>query len=160
MLTSTEKKDAILRMIEQIRQMMARLMERGRDGGGVDDALRETNAAAAGLLGPLASVAPRLDSATAAHMVADADALGGWAELTAFEAGLHRQAGNEGAGRAAARRALELALEAHLRTPADRAGLLALIDRLRPRVDESSLGSRYTNALAALPKRRPGSAGS
>jgi hypothetical protein len=48
------------------------------------------------------------------------------------------------------RRALELALEAHLRFPRPRAEVVALVERLRPSVSEAALGSRHRDALAAL----------
>jgi hypothetical protein len=150
-LTSSEKKDYILRLIEQIRQMMDAMLGKVREGNVPDELLARARESIALLLGPLAGVAPRMDSATAGQMVGDPDVLAAWAEVTAAESAAHRQRGDEPSARATARRALELALEAHLRTNADVAGLLALIARLRPEVDAATLAPRHAQALAALP---------
>jgi hypothetical protein len=95
-----------------------------------------------------------MDSATAGQMVGDPDVLLAWAELTAAEAELLRARGDQAAAGATDRRALELALEAHLRTTADRADLLALIARLRPSVNASALAPRHAEALGGI---EPGS---
>ena len=154
MLTSRDKKDYILRMIQEIARMIAALVGLKREGR-YDEALAEARTATGKLLGPLGDLAPRLDSVTAAHMVADPDVLAAWAELVAEEADVHRLMGNDPAFRAGSRRALELALEAHLRTPKDRPELLALIARLRPDVDEPALDARHREALAELPPPPP-----
>jgi hypothetical protein len=150
-LTSSEKKDYILRMIEEIRQMLAAMMGRVRDGGDPSELLARARESVGRLLGPLAGVAPRMDSVTAAQMVGEPDVLYAWAEVTAAEADVHRSQGDAPTANAAARRALELALEAHLRTTSDRADLLALIARLRPHVDAAALVARHRDALASLP---------
>lgn len=150
-LTSSEKKDSILRLIEQIRQMVDAMLGKVRDGAVPDELLAQARESVATLLGPLAGVAPRMDSATAGQMVGDPDVLHAWAEVTAAEAAAHRARGDEPAARASTRRALELALEAHLRTNRDVAGLLALIARLRAEVDAAPLAPRHAQALAALP---------
>lgn len=150
MLTSSEKKDYILRMIEQIRKMVEAMMGLTR-GGRPEEALAASRDAVSQLLGPLAGLAPRLDSATAAHMVGDADVVGAWAAVTAAEADAHRARGDEVSAQAAYRRSLELALESHLRTITDVPELLALIERLRPEVDAAVLDPRQRDALAQLP---------
>lgn len=147
-LTSSEKKDYILRLIEQMRRLVEALLGKVRDPEESRQALADARATLATLLGPQAAIAPRMDSATAGQMVNDPDVLGAWAELVAAEAAMARANGDDSA--ATARRALELALEAHLRTPADRADLLALIAGLRPHVDAASLAPRHADALAAL----------
>jgi hypothetical protein len=91
-----------------------------------------------------------MDSVTAGQMVGDPSVLGAWAELTAAEAELLRARGEDAAAGAAERRALELALEAHLRTNADDARLLELIARLRPAVRGQALAPRHADALEAL----------
>ncbi|HSU15938.1 hypothetical protein [Longimicrobium sp.] len=150
-LTSSEKKDYILRMIEEIRHMLAGMMGRMREGGSPDEILARAREGVGKLLGPLASVAPRMDSVTAGQMVGEPDVLGAWAEVTAAEADVHRARGDDPGANAAARRALELAVEAHLRTPADRADFLALVARLRPQVDAAALVTRHRDALGAIP---------
>lgn len=149
-LTSSDRKDYILRMIEQVQRLAAALLGKVRDPEEAPRLLAEARGSLSALLGPLAGIAPRMDSATAAQMVGDPDVLGAWAELTAAEAELAAARGDEPAAAAARRRALELALEAHLRTPTDRADLLALIARLRAGVDEQALGARHAEALAGV----------
>ena len=149
MLTSRDEKDFIMRMIKQIMRMMAALIGKKLEGD-LGGALQLARTAEGTLLGPLAGIAPRLDSVTAAHMVADADILALWAEVVAEESDVHRRMGDEPAARAAEKRALELALEAHLRTPKDRPELLTLIARLRPAVDEPALVPRHREALAEI----------
>ncbi len=149
MLSSREEKDYILRMIQQIARVIAAMMGK-KLGGDLRGALQLARTAQGKLLGPLADIAPRLDSITAAHMVADPDILALWAEVVAEESDVHRRLGDEPAARAAEKRALELALEAHLRTTVDRPELLALIVRLRPAVDEPSLDPRHRDALAEI----------
>jgi hypothetical protein len=147
MLTSNEKKDYILRLIEQMRRLVEALLGKLRDGEETRQDVADAHAILAKLLGPLAGVAPRMDSATAGQMVGDPDVLHAWAELTAAEAALLRARGDEAAAGATDRRALELALEAHLRTNADRDDLLELIARLRPAVRGQALAPRYADAL-------------
>jgi hypothetical protein len=149
MLTSQDRKDFIMRMIKQIMQMIAAMMGKKLDGD-LDGALQLARTAQGKLLGPLADIAPRLDSVTAAHMVADPDILALWAEVVAEESDVHRRLGDEPAACAAEKRALELAVEAHLRTTVDRPELLALIARLRPAVDEPALDPRHRDALAEI----------
>lgn len=135
MLTASERRDFILRMIAQLRQMVAAVMGKVRANESAAEALAQAREAVVALLGPMAEVALRLDSATAGQMVNDPSVLHAWAEFTAAEAEVHRAAGDASAADAHARRALELALEAHQRTPADVPELLALIARLRAQVD-------------------------
>ena len=150
MLTSSEKKDYILRLIEQMRRLVEALLGKLRERLETQQDFAEAHAVLGQLLGPLAGIAPRMDSETAGQMVGDPLILEAWAELTAAEGELAEAHGNAAAAGAARRRALELALEAHLRTNADRAELLALIARLRPAVDASVLAPRHAEALDAL----------
>ena len=149
-LTSSEKKDYILRLIEQMRRLVEALLGKLRERLETQQEFAEAHAVLAKLLGPLADIAPRMDSATAGQMVGDPLVLEAWAGLTAAEAELAGANGNAAAAGAARRRALELALEAHLRTNADSPELLALIARLRPAVDATALAPRYAEALDGL----------
>lgn len=135
MLTSSEKRDYILRMIAQLRRLVEALMGRVRRGEDAAEVLAQARDAVAALLGPMADVAQRLDSASAAQMVNDPEILSAWAQVVAAEAEVHRAAGDAAAADALARRALELALEAHQRTLKEDPELLALIAELRARVD-------------------------
>src|SRR4051812_28811555 len=150
MLTSSEKKDYILRMIEQIRQMMQAMLGKLREGESPDTLLAEARDAVATLLGPLAAVAPRMDSVTAGQMVGDPDVLEAWATVTAGEAQVLAARGDAAGAQAAQQRALELALEAHLRTPADRPELVSLVRSLLPGVERARLGERHREASSAF----------
>ena len=156
MLTSSEKKDYILRLLEQMRRLVEALLGKVREGVEVQGDLVQARGLLAQLLGPLAGIAPRMDSATAGQMVGDPDVLFAWAELTAAEAELARTRGDEATAAATNRRALELALEAHLRTNVDQDELLALIARLRPSVDVSLLAPRHVDALLEVGKQQGG----
>lgn len=150
MLTSNQRKDYILRMIAQVRQLVEALMGKVRDKEGADELLAQARESIDLLLGPMAGIAPRMDSVTAAQMVGDPDVVAAWAEVTAAEGEVQRAAGDATAAAASARRALELAVEAHLRTTTDIPELLALIARLRPQVDAASLLPRHRDALDEL----------
>lgn len=150
MLTSNERKDYILRMIAQVRQMVEALLGKVRENETADELLAQARESIARLLGPMAGVAPRMDSVTAAQMVGDADVIAAWAEVTAAEAEVQRASGDDTAARASARRALELAIEAHLRSNTDVTELLALIDRLRAQIDPATLHPRHANVLAEI----------
>lgn len=131
MFTSSEKRDYILRMIAQVRELVQGMMGKVDRNEDAAEQLAQARASVAELLGPMAEVAQRMDSATAAQMVNDPAILHAWAEVTAAEAHLHRAAGDAAAADAQTRRALELAEEAHRRTLQDEPDLRALIDRLR-----------------------------
>ena len=135
MLTSSEKRDYILRMIAQLRRLAEALVGKVARNEDATELVAQARESLTALLGPMADVAQRLDSASAAQMVNDPDVLAAWAHVTAAEAEVHRAAGNAEASEAVTRRALELALEAHARAPGDAPELLALIDRLRTQVD-------------------------
>jgi hypothetical protein len=135
MFSSSEKRDYILRMIAQLRQMVEALMGKVRQNENAAEALAHARESLNGLLGPMADVVQRLDSASAAQMVNDPHVLAAWAEVVAAEAEVHRAAGDADSADALGRRALELALEARQRSLADIPELLALIARLQAPVD-------------------------
>lgn len=149
-LTSSDKKDYILRLIEQMRRLVEALLHKVRDGEESQAALADARVTLSQMLGPLAGIAPRMDSVTAGQMVGDPNVLGAWAELVSAEAEIASTHGDIDAAAASRRRALELAIEAHLRTPSDRPELLALIERLRPAVAGHALAPRHADALADL----------
>jgi hypothetical protein len=150
MLTSNERKDYILRMIAELRRMVEAILGKLRDGENADELLALARESVGRLLGPMGGVAPRMDSVTAAQMVGDADVLAAWAHVIATDAEARRAAGDAPAASGLARRALELALEAHLRTNHDIPELVALIAGLRAHVDRASLLPRHAEALAAM----------
>lgn len=140
MLTSSEKRDYILRMIAQIRQMVEALMGKVRQNEDAAELLAQARESLSALLGPMSDVVQRLDSASAAQMVNDPDILAAWAHVVAAEAEVHRAAGDAPAADALARRALELALEADQRTPKPDPELTALIARLQAQEDSTPAG--------------------
>lgn len=137
MLSSSEKRDYILRMIAQVRQLVAALMGKVSENESTAELRAQARESLAGLLGPMSDVVQRLDSASAGQMVNDPDILAAWAEVVAAEAKIHRAEGDAATADALTRRALELAREAHQRTHADVPELLALIARLQTQVDAS-----------------------
>lgn len=77
------REDYLLRMIQQVAAMLARLRERltSASGGEAAEVEREAGAAIATLLGPQASVLQQLDPASAVRLVADADRVALWTAL-------------------------------------------------------------------------------
>lgn len=120
--------DYLLRLIEQTMRVLLRLARIGR----VDDALRELDDAVAALLGDLAEIVPRLDAATAAHVMGDPDRVSAWALLLAKRAEAERLRGEAGAAEALERRAVELVLEVRPRVRRLRAEVEALLAALAP----------------------------
>lgn len=120
--------DYLLRLIEQTMRVLLRLAKIGR----VDDALRELDDATAALLGELAGIVPRLDAATAAHLLGDPDRVAAWALLLAKRAEAERLRGDAGAAEALERQAVELALEVRPRIGRLRAEADALLEALAP----------------------------
>ena len=135
MFSSSEKRDYILRMIAQMRQMVEALMGKVGENENPAELLAQARDSLDTLLGPMAGVVQRLDSASAAQMVNDPLIIAAWAEVVAAEAEVHRTAGDAAADDALGRRALELALEAQQRSLADIPELLALIARLQTPLD-------------------------
>jgi hypothetical protein len=104
------QRDTVLRWIEQLGRLIARLL-RGESGG--LPAAREQIATATGtLLGPLALLAPRLDPESAAELLGDPWRIFGWAQLLDLEAMVAEAEGNHDAAKALRSRALTLAAEA------------------------------------------------
>jgi predicted RNase H-like HicB family nuclease len=151
MLTSNERKDYILRMIAELRRLVEELLGKVRDGDSGEELLARARESIGKLLGPMGGIAPRMDSVTAAQMVGDADVLAAWAEVTAADARVQRAGGDQSSANATARRALELALEAHVRSPHDIPELLALVARLRGEVNPGALLPRHAEILAQVP---------
>lgn len=110
----SSRDDWLLRELRMLGAVLARMLGL-KNGGQVHEALQTLDDAEGALLGPLAQVVPRLDSATAAHIVAEPRRIAAWARLLHERADLLRLAGDEPGAAAAARRARELAAEAWAR---------------------------------------------
>lgn len=105
------KRDVVLRWIEEFGRLIARLL-RGGSAGDLDLALEEIDRAAADLLGGLAPLVPKLDTASAAQIIADPDRIFAWAQLVELGGLVAEARGDSGAGAAATGRAVALAQEA------------------------------------------------
>ena len=103
------REDYLLRMIQQIAAVLARLRERLTGATAANDAAdveREGGAAIVSLLGPQASLLQQLDSASAVRLVADADRVALWVALIRVQADALRLRGRvEGSDRLTARAA-------------------------------------------------------
>jgi hypothetical protein len=108
------QRDVVLRWIEQIAKVVARLLN-GPGQGDLDLAADQVEEAIVFHLGPLHSLMPRMDVRTAADLVHDADRLFGYAQLLALRAAVEQARGEPGFAETS-RRALAFAREAVART--------------------------------------------
>ncbi len=108
------REDFLLRIIRQMGAVLARMLGL-KNGGQVQEALQTLDDAEGELLGPMAQVVPRLDSATAAHVLGEPQRIAAWARLLHERAGLLRMAGDETGASLVGERAVELAAEAQAR---------------------------------------------
>jgi hypothetical protein len=102
------REDYLLRMIQQIAAIVARLRERlsGTTASAeASDIEREAGAAITNLLGPQGSLLQALDPASAVRLVADAERVALWVALMRVQAEAHRVAGRSDAGDRLAARA-------------------------------------------------------
>ncbi len=110
----SSREDYLLRIIRQMGAVLARMLGL-KNGGQVHEAMQALDDAEGELLGPLAEVVPRVDSATAAHIVAHPLRIAAWARLLHERADLLRLAGDAAGAALTAARAAELAAEAEAR---------------------------------------------
>lgn len=113
------QRDLVLRWIEQLGRLVARLIGAG---GKAELAVARDQVAEAtiNLLGPLATLVPRLESGSAAELLADPDRIFGYAQLLDLDATISaglKDAASEADSR---RRALEFAAQAIARAPEPR----------------------------------------
>lgn len=107
----SSRDDHLLRLIQQMGAVLARMLGL-KNGGQVREALQALGDAQGELLGPLAGVLPRMDSATAAILLGDPTRIAAWARVVHERAGLLRLRGDPADADAEERRANELAREA------------------------------------------------
>ena len=105
------QRDTVLRWIEQLGKLVARLLHGGATGG-FEAAREQIAAATAALLGPLALLAPRLGPASAAELLRDPHRIFGWAQLLDLDAAVLGAEGKAADAAALRERAVELAREA------------------------------------------------
>jgi hypothetical protein len=108
---SPVRQDYLLKMIEGAFEVLRRIRKRRQDGDAAG-AIRDADAAADDLLGPMAAIAARMDPFTAAQLLRDPERVTLWARILAEKAGALRDSGHD--ARPTGRRALELAIEAWL----------------------------------------------
>lgn len=114
------QRDIVLRWIEQLARVIARLLK-GGTAGDLELARAEIQRATAALLGPLAALVPQLDAPTAAEILADPDRVFAWAQLLDLDGIVAQAAGQTEVGASARARALLLADEACRRSRIERA---------------------------------------
>lgn len=109
------QRDLVLRWIEQIARLIARLLRGGTqaDLAAARDQVRE---AVSGLLGPLEPLVPRLEVSSAADLLADPDRIFGYAQLLDLEAVIAGATGDPAGAADARERAQCFAREALART--------------------------------------------
>lgn len=110
----SSRDDWLLRELKLLGSVLARMLGL-KNGGQVQEALQTLDDAEGELLGPLAQVVPRVDSATAAHILSSPPRIAAWARLLHERADLLRLAGDEPGALVVSRRAGELAAEAQAR---------------------------------------------
>ncbi len=105
-----ERRDYVERMVEQLAEVVTRLI--GRLGAGTpqaaDEVVAGAQAAQGELLGPLAAVLPQVEAASAVALLRDARQARAWVELLCVEAAARRLRGEEAAAAALEARAAEL----------------------------------------------------
>jgi len=102
------QRDLVLRWIEQLGRLVARLLGRGGEAE-LAVARDQVTEATLGLLGPLASLVPRLETASAVELLADADRMFGYAQLLDLDGVISEALGDAAGAAQSRRRALEFA---------------------------------------------------
>jgi hypothetical protein len=114
------REDYLLRMIQQLGEMLRRLRERltGKvDAGEAVEIEREAGQAIVTLLGPQASLLQQLDPASAVRLVADAHRVALWVGFLRLQADAQRASGRADAADRLAARAAALEQAAPARSP-------------------------------------------
>lgn len=110
----SSREDYLLRMIRELGAVIARML--GLKGGGqLHEAMQTLDDAEGELLGTMADVVTRVDSATAAHILSEPRRIAAWARLLHERADLLRLAGDGPGAALLDTRAAELAAEAQAR---------------------------------------------
>lgn len=110
----SSRDDWLLRELKMLGAVLARMLGL-KNGGQVQEALQTLDDAEGELLGPQGDVVTRVDSATAAHILAHPQRIAAWARLLHERADLLRLAGNDTHAALVDQRAAELAAEAWAR---------------------------------------------
>ena len=105
------QRDLVLRWIEQLGRLVARLVGLGGKAelGAARDQVAE---ATINLLGPLSMLVPRLETSSAAELLADPDRIFGYAQLLDLDGAISEGMGEKDAAVESRRRAVDFAKEA------------------------------------------------
>jgi len=109
------QRDLVLRWIEQLGRLVARLVGAGGKAE-LASARDQVSEATISLLGPLAMLVPRLETESAAELLADPDRIFGYAQLLDLDAAISRGMGEADAAADSSRRAVEFARAALARS--------------------------------------------
>ncbi len=143
-MSPSSRDDYLLRMIREVMEALARIAGLRKEGKAAE-ALTEIDAARGLLLGPAAELVPRLDPASAAHVVGDPERILALARLVRAEAGVRAEEGDPARAGALRRRALAFALEARARRRFADAD--ALVAELAAEVPEAELDEPWRTLL-------------
>jgi hypothetical protein len=139
---SITQRDVILRMIQQLAEVFARVLGLKR-AGRLDEAAALLKQTANQLFGPVWDTLGRLEPSSASMMLTGREKVSAYAMLTQHQAEIDELRGDVWKAQAGFKRALELHLEAaRLGADVDVATRSAL-KMLRPRVDETRLSKVY-----------------
>ncbi|HVH12970.1 MAG TPA: hypothetical protein VM759_07960 [Longimicrobium sp.] len=125
----SSRDDWLLREMRLLGSVLARMLGQ-KNGGQLQEALQTLDDAEGELLGVMGDVAPRVDAATAAHMLREPLRIAGWARLLHERAELLRQSGDVAGAALAAHRAAELAAEARARAEGHESAVRELLEPL------------------------------
>lgn len=143
---SLHQRDYILRMIERIAALLARVLKR-RTEGDFAGARRDIAEGMTDVLGPAGAMVRMVDPATAANLLGDADRITMYARLLEADAELQEALGDQPGASRTRCRALEVMLELVLRHVERSDAMTALTTALAARVDRATLGPRYTSVV-------------
>lgn len=146
---SIQRRDYILRLIEQFAEMLGRIVGL-RKSGKLDEAEKLVRETADGFFGSLRSMIDNVDPATAANLLASREKIAVYAALTFEDAEIAEARGQTARAAGRRRRALELYLEASRLGVLD-AHALTNVGVLRKRVDVAKLEDRYRELMDKLP---------
>lgn len=113
------QRDVVLRWIEQLGRLIARLLGRG-SAGDLVAAREQVDAAVTTLLGPLAALLPRVDAPSAAELIRDPERLFAYAQLLDLDGAILEAGGDPGTARERRARAVALAEAALARDGGER----------------------------------------
>jgi hypothetical protein len=139
---SINQRDLILRMIQQLAEVLARVAGLRRQGR-IDEAAELLKRTSDGLFGPLWATLERLEASSAASLLGSREKISAYASLLQHQADLDETRGDVWKARNGFRRALELHLEAARQGAEVDAPTRAAIRALRPRVEEERLSKAY-----------------